>query len=608
VAGQSSPSTNVGILLNSTYRLERVIAEGGMGVVWEAAHVRLPRRFAVKILAKPVDKESTPTLARFRREAEIASTLAHPHIVEVFDYQVSESGAPYLVMELLEGEDLADRLRKGKLHVAGALRVVEEIAQALDVAHTNGVVHRDLKPANIFLSKRAGRDDFVKVLDFGVSKLIDSATLTQEKAMVGTPLYMSPEQAIGTQELTPESDIFSLGAICYEMLTGRRAFAAASIPSILYQIVHGPTPKVAGKAPGLSTAVDEVFGRVLSKRKEDRYRRASQFAEDLRLALGREGVTRTAAMISLSQDTLDELVAQAEARAAELDGGAGEMTGSGGDTEVDSSTKAEEAMVVAESRPPTMAKPRTPSVIVAAQASDSFERSYTDLLTARPRRRAVVLAAVLAVGATAGAIALVLRAGERPLAVMAAAGATETLAGRGADTATARARVAGDGARPASAAATAEGAAAAGATSPGAAPAATETEPAGETAPATASETAAARTAARAAAKTAAGRAEFEPETITQHAPVQFVFHVWPRGAEIFVDDKKVDGNHLTVPFQNKPRNVVVRAPGYRTLAMPAPATANRAFELRMERIVVRVKKPSAPPRRAHDAAPVQDQ
>ena len=157
------------MLLNSTYRLERVIAEGGMGVVWEAAHVRLPRRFAVKILARPIDKESTPTLARFRREAEIASTLAHPHIVEVFDYQVSESDAPYLVMELLEGEDLADRLRKCKLHIAGALRVVEEIAQALDVAHTNGVVHRDLKPANIYLSKRAGRDDFVKVLDFGIS-------------------------------------------------------------------------------------------------------------------------------------------------------------------------------------------------------------------------------------------------------------------------------------------------------------------------------------------------------------------------------------------------------------------------------------------------------
>src|SRR6476660_5143239 len=230
-----------------------------MGVVYEAQHVRLPRRFAVKILGKPVDSDTTATtLARFRREAEIASTLAHPHIVEVFDYQVAESGAPYLVMELLEGEDLADRLKRGRVGIVAALRM---IAEALDVAHTGGVVHRDLKPANIFLVKRGPREDFVKVLDFGVSKLIDSATLTQEKAMVGTPLYMSPEQAIGTQELTPESDIFSLGAISWEMLTGRRAFAASSIPSILYQIVHGATPKLAGKAPGLSAQADEVFAR-----------------------------------------------------------------------------------------------------------------------------------------------------------------------------------------------------------------------------------------------------------------------------------------------------------------------------------------------------------
>src|SRR3954470_8202162 len=153
-SSRSVGATNVGMLLNSTYRLERVIAEGGMGVVWEAAHVRLPRRFAVKILARPVDKESTSTLARFRREAEIASTLAHPHIVEVFDYQVAESGAPYLVMELLEGEDLADRLKKGRVHVVAALRIIAEIAEALDVPHTGGVVHRDLKPANIFLTRR----------------------------------------------------------------------------------------------------------------------------------------------------------------------------------------------------------------------------------------------------------------------------------------------------------------------------------------------------------------------------------------------------------------------------------------------------------------------
>src|SRR5262245_53616838 len=315
-----------------------------MGVVYEAQHVRLPRRFAVKILAKPVDSGTTlTTLTRFRREAEISSTLAHPHIVEVFDYQVAESGEPYLVMELLEGEDLADRLKRGRLHIAAALRVIGEIAEALDVAHTAGVVHRDLKPANVFLSKRGAREDFVKVLDFGVSKLIDSATLTQEKAMVGTPLYMSPEQAVGTQELTPESDIFSLGASSYEMLTGRRAFAASSIPSILYQIVHGATPKLAGKAPGLSTAVDEVFARVLVKRKDERYRRATQFAEDLRIALGREEPGDLAPRtLAFEPDALESLAVASEPISGVMSGAA-VVTGAE-DTELDSSTKAEEAL------------------------------------------------------------------------------------------------------------------------------------------------------------------------------------------------------------------------------------------------------------------------
>src|SRR5262249_17460720 len=157
----------------------------------------------------------------------------------------------------------------------------------LDVAHGSGVVHRDLKPANIFLARRGGRDDFVKVLDFGVSKLVDAATLTQDKAMIGTPLYMSPEQAVGMGELTPQSDVFSLGAIAFEMLTGRRAFGAPTIPAILFQIVHGPTPKLnATPDPEL----DAVFERALAKKPQDRYARASDFA----LALAQVAVRRDA--------------------------------------------------------------------------------------------------------------------------------------------------------------------------------------------------------------------------------------------------------------------------------------------------------------------------
>ncbi len=538
-----------------------------MGVVYETQHVRLPRRFAVKILAKPVDSETTPTLARFRREAEIASTLAHPHIVEVFDYQVAESGAPYLVMELLEGEDLADRLKRvGRIGAAAAIRIIEEIAQALDVAHTGGVVHRDLKPANIFLARRQGREDFVKVLDFGVSKLIDSATLTQEKAMVGTPLYMSPEQAVGTQELTPESDIFSLGAISYEMLTGRRAFAASSIPSILYQIVHGPTPKLAGKAAGLSVAVDEVFARVLCKKKVDRYKRASQFAEDLRQALGRGEAERSGPSLAFSDEGLAALAAGADRSNVIHVGNSGEMTVHGNDTEVDSSTKAGDALVQAARSSATASRPRTPSVVVALPPGESgeaaeFGRSYTDLLRPSPWRKLFWLGVVA--GLLGGGGGAVYRYAMRPAPIVEPPPAPLPVS----------TPLHPDEAKAAEAKA-----------------AQNEAEPVDPTSP----------------SQQGPMKPQFEPESIAQHEPVQFTFHVWPRGAEILVDDKKVESNRLTLHYDRHPHNVIVRAPGYHTLTLTAPSTANRTFELRMDRIVVRTKK-AAPQRPAHDAAPVQD-
>jgi serine/threonine-protein kinase len=588
VAAQASPTTAVGTLLNGTYRIERVIAEGGMGVVYEAQHVRLPRRFAVKILAKPVDSDTTiTTLARFRREAEIASTLAHPHIVEVFDYQVAESGAPYLVMELLEGEDLADRLKRGRVAIVAALRIIGEIAEALDVAHTAGVVHRDLKPANIFLSKRGAREDFVKVLDFGVSKLIDSATLTQEKAMVGTPLYMSPEQAVGTQELTPESDIFSLGAISYEMLTGRRAFAAASIPSILYQIVHGATPKLAGKAPGLSTAVDDVFARVLCKKKEGRYRRATQFAEDLRVALGREepgdAAPRT---LAFDGEALEALALAPESPSDVIRNQA--MVAGAADTELDSSTKAEEVLAPVSPRrtpqPHTMdeKRPRTPSVVVALEAAaeaafSEGERSYTgQLRTPASRWTGRIFLALVGIAVVAGAVVLFGgHAGKTGLTTESA----ET--------------------RPAP---------------PPPPPRVTPLEPEkAKVAPDDEPHAGVAANGGDDSVEVAKGKpaAPFEPAPGNTHPDVQFVFHVWPRGAEIFVNDKKVAGNKLTLAYQTRAHRVLVRAAGYHTITTMAPSTANRTFELRMDRVVSvrrpRPQAPATPAKPAHEAAPVQD-
>ena len=283
----ASPSAHAaGQTLSGTYRLERMIAEGGMGMVYEATHVRLPRRFAVKVLQRPADStESGIALERFKREARVASALKNTHIVQIYDYQVAEGGFPYIVMELLEGEDLAQRLRRaGSLPAVQVARIVDQIADALSAAHAHGVVHRDLKPANVFLN-REPEPDFVKVLDFGVSKMVSWATITRADALVGTPLYMSPEQAGGGGEVTSLSDVFALGVIAYELLTGKRAFAGKSIPAILKLVVEGDPPPPSQTLGAAARDVDAVFAQVLAKDMRLRYRSGTEFAQALRAAL-----------------------------------------------------------------------------------------------------------------------------------------------------------------------------------------------------------------------------------------------------------------------------------------------------------------------------------
>jgi serine/threonine-protein kinase len=422
-----------------------------------------------------------------------------------------------------------------------------EIAQALDVAHTAGVVHRDLKPANVFLCKRAGRDDFVKVLDFGVSKLIDSATLTQEKAMVGTPLYMSPEQAVGTQELTPESDIFSLGAISFEMLTGRRAFAASSIPSILYQIVHGATPKLAGRAPGLSSAVDEVFGRVLAKKKVERYKRASHFSAELAQAL-----SRTSQVDALQKLTFDaeDILPSIEAQLVEPTGPKALATGAD-DTEVESST-GEQALVTGGDG----AAKQTAAGKLATARPPSELQDYARHLRGKSRRAPFIVVGVLGV-ATVAAV-LLLRASNKPHVTPPAPVERVPLE-------------------------------------------ATVQDPPPPTPP-----TVAQKGDDEELAVPEDKQPTFEPDPVRKHDDVQFIFHVWPHGAEITVDDKRVESGKLTLHYQKAGHRVVVRANGYHTLSLSAPSTANRTFELRLDRALQPAKKPEHK-KPAHDAAPVQD-
>jgi serine/threonine-protein kinase len=238
--------------------------------------LRLPgKRVAVKVLhgVAAADREA---FARFRREAEIASRIGHPNIVQVHDFNVLPSGTPYLVLELLDGEDLAHRLTRGPLPLEEALAITRQIGAALHAAHKADVVHRDLKPGNIFLaSLEIGGElvDQVKVLDFGISKIRGSQTVvTQESAMLGTPQYMAPEQALGkNSELDARTDVFALGAIVYEMLSGQALFAGSSLAAVVYKVVFEPTPPLQQAAPHVPASVAAAVEQALAKDPAQRF-------------------------------------------------------------------------------------------------------------------------------------------------------------------------------------------------------------------------------------------------------------------------------------------------------------------------------------------------
>ncbi len=263
----------LGTVLGDAYRLVRRLAEGGMGTVYEAEQLRLRKRCAVKVMSHELTS-NREAFTRFHREAEILSQLAHPHIVQIADFGTAPGGQPYLVMEYLDGEDLARRLqRTGRLPLADAVRIVRQIASALAATHGRGIVHRDLKPANIFLLAVEGEPDFVKVVDFGISKVKNADTkLTQTAALMGTPHYMSPEQASGrVTAIDHRTDQWALACIAWEMLSGRPPFDDKEITALFYNVVHASPSPLAERVVGLPPDVEAVLRRALSKRPGDRF-------------------------------------------------------------------------------------------------------------------------------------------------------------------------------------------------------------------------------------------------------------------------------------------------------------------------------------------------
>lgn len=308
-------SSLIGVAIGEKYEIQRVIAAGGMGVVCEALHRELGKRVAIKLIERSM-KESEVIVARFRREARAAGKIQSEHIVDVFDVGADPRVGLYMVMEHLPGEDLQTRLdRDVRVDVTTAVTVAHHVARGLAKAHEAGVIHRDLKPANIFLTQRDSGELLVKLLDFGVSKLLGeestSNALTAHGTPVGTPLYMSPEQAEARADVDVRADIWSLGAVLYEALSGTPPFSdRGSYGATLVGILTTKPKPLQQVAPWVPPAVASVVDAMLVHDREARLPSARAVTERLAEAfpaVRADGTGKNAAIIvPRDADAVDE--------------------------------------------------------------------------------------------------------------------------------------------------------------------------------------------------------------------------------------------------------------------------------------------------------------
>jgi serine/threonine-protein kinase len=294
MSGSSTSALVVpGAIVAAKYRLDALIGEGGMGSVWAATHLGLNRAVAIKFISREFVK-SPEALRRFDAEAKAAAQIRSRHVVQVFDSGALEEGTPYIAMELLHGETLQGRLRRGApVPLAEAIDILSQCCKALGRAHAAGIIHRDIKPDNIFLAQSNDDDSaLVKVLDFGVAKMGGGANdqgsqgATRTGAVLGTPLFMSPEQARGLRSIDQRTDLYSLGLVAYTILTGNLAFTGESFGDLLLQICTAPLPSINASAPWLPPEVDAWFQKACAREPSDRFGSAQEFADALRTAAG----------------------------------------------------------------------------------------------------------------------------------------------------------------------------------------------------------------------------------------------------------------------------------------------------------------------------------
>ena len=262
------------------YQVTARLGQGGMATVYQAYHPNLDRFVAIKVL-HPAFKEDPNFLVRFQREAQIIAKLDHPNIVPIYDY-ADVAGQPYLVMKFIEGQTLKQRMRQGPLSLEEVLHLLEATASALTYAHTQGILHRDIKPSNIML----GNDDTPYITDFGLARLVQAgeSTMSQDM-MLGTPQYISPEQAKGIRDLGPAADIYSLGVVIYEMLVGRVPFNADTPYTIVHDHIYKPLPLPTDINPDVPAQVEQVLLRALAKEPGARFASAVDMVDALKHAI-----------------------------------------------------------------------------------------------------------------------------------------------------------------------------------------------------------------------------------------------------------------------------------------------------------------------------------
>ena len=376
----------IGEVIAGKYRVDSVIAVGGMGIVVAAEHRQLGQEFAIKVLL-PTELAQEPHAAtRFLREARAAARIRSDHVVRIFDVDTLPSGLPYMVMERLDGSDLRAILRsRGPLPVGDVARWVTQACDAVGHAHRMGIVHRDLKPSNLFLTQKHDGTDVVKVLDFGISKTVQQealeGTLTTSRTLIGSPLYMSPEQIRDPKAVDARSDIWSFGIILHQLLTGKPAFTADSLPGVCAAIAADPPASLSERRPDLPAEVESIVQKCLEKRPDARY----QSVEELCDALA--PFVETSAPRSVSSRSFSRQVV---------------LVGDG-----DS-----ESPTVDHTPAPRAPAPASEQVSDAPLASTQREAGFEP--PARKRLWLALVAGALALALVAGLIALFARPGEAP--------------------------------------------------------------------------------------------------------------------------------------------------------------------------------------------------